>query len=933
NMEISETIKFRDICSLLNRVSKTNNKDKKCRIIKQYYASFCKHRERFREEQKMKPDMPEDGRSSFYCILRCLIPKSDNAREPYGLQVPTLGRVYIKVLQLSSQSKEAELLEARNFCSIRGDYAERVYRILKPRCSNSPSDLTLKEVHDMLDSVASENLLNTENVLTKLSQVASAEEQMWFVRLLLKSMQLSIAEQRIFDLLHEQAKAMYQACANLSKLCCHLADNKFTLVNGNLPQLGNGPAPLVVDITPFEHIRPQLCEVFPGNMEHIMASDVLYMETKMDGERFQLHYNEGRFKYISRNGIDYTNSFGSSYDDDNKLTMKLKHLLPIDMQSIILDGEMMIWDRLNQKYREKGENTDVKHLKEDRNWQPCFVVYDLLYWNGQNLLGIPYIQRMYKLRNLLREQEGVLQLMKSEKILSVEDFRAKFQQALDQHAEGVVLKKQNAVYRPGCRNGGGWYKVKADYIDGLTTEFDLLVIGGFYNRSRTFVESFLVGVLKYISHQQFEVYSVGKVSNCTQQRVLLNNTLKSHWHLLSQEQPPIWYHYRHTSAEGRPDVWIEPRNSVILQIKATDLNPSGAFALNMCLHFPRIQMWRNDKAWHECLSLEEYQQLKSNSNGGGGIKKIVKRNVSLEDFIGNQSKRRKMTPAEKRKLGLLTYEKQFDPSNVEKTSQLFEGFSVCILSAALNRRYTAQYLKSLVVQNGGTIVENPLPNNPSCIVVAGDISIRVQALCKSQKYDIVSMDWLLRACEKQRIKITPLDFICTTAEVKEKFAEVFDKYGDHYTEFVRSKHLKRICDAMIVDDVPDLDDEALNELENLIYPLKNINFFRNKNAYFYSIEPDSIHARLNFQWHGGNVIDDRNLEEAELNPDEILSKISYIFINLLQFDKGEFLPWLHERFSAQHLSHIQIVSIRWILDSHKARMLHDIKEYTWHDFD
>lgn len=63
-------------------------------------------------------------------------------------------------------AKEAELLEARNFCSIRGDYAERVYRILKPRCSNSPSDLTLKEVHDMLDSVASENLLSKSMILS-----------------------------------------------------------------------------------------------------------------------------------------------------------------------------------------------------------------------------------------------------------------------------------------------------------------------------------------------------------------------------------------------------------------------------------------------------------------------------------------------------------------------------------------------------------------------------------------------------------------------------------------------------------------------------------------------------------------------------------------------------------------------------------------------
>lgn len=58
-MDISETIKFRDVCVILNRIAKTENKDKKGRIVKQYYESFCKHREKFREEQKLKPDMPE----------------------------------------------------------------------------------------------------------------------------------------------------------------------------------------------------------------------------------------------------------------------------------------------------------------------------------------------------------------------------------------------------------------------------------------------------------------------------------------------------------------------------------------------------------------------------------------------------------------------------------------------------------------------------------------------------------------------------------------------------------------------------------------------------------------------------------------------------------------------------------------------------------
>lgn len=264
---------------------------------------------------------------------------------------------------------------------------------------------------------------------------------------------------------------------------------------------------------------------------------------------------------------------------------------------------------------------------------------------------------------------------------------------------------------------------------------------------------------------------------------------------------------------------------------------------------------------------------------------------------------------------------------IEKTSQLLEDFKVCILSAALSKGYTPEYLKSLVVQNGGTIVENPLPNNPTCIVVAGDASYRVQQLCKSEKYDIVSMDWFLRICEKQQIKLKPRDMLSMTPDLKKKFSEFYDKYGDHYTEFVSSKELKRICDNIKDETVPDLDDKQILELENLIYSDYNRNYFRAKCAYFYTFDHDSERSKLHYQWHGGSVLSDRNLIA---NIDDII-KISYIFINISQFDKTKFIDWLNERFS-QNLSQLQIVSIQWILDSHKARMLLDIKEYTWHDF-
>lgn len=277
-------------------------------------------------------------------------------------------------------------------------------------------------------------------------EVASVQEQKWFVRLLLKSMGLGITQEKVFQVMHSEAKTLYLRCNDLHRVCCLLADNRLEA------------DPTKTDIEPFMFVRPQLCETFPGNIEPLMAADVLYLETKMDGERFQLHISDGKYKWISRNGVDYSYRFGES-PSSGSLTPKLPPLLPMGLTSLILDGEMMVWN--GSRFCVKAENTDVKNIKY-ANQQPCFVAYDLLYLNGESYLDKPYAQRTFKLRDMIKEQQGVLQVMKPVKITSVEHFKTLFQAALDDNEEGVVLKKQNACYRPGVRNGGGWFKAKAD---------------------------------------------------------------------------------------------------------------------------------------------------------------------------------------------------------------------------------------------------------------------------------------------------------------------------------------------------------------------------------------------------------------------------------------------------------------------------------------
>ena len=42
-------------------------------------------------------------------------------------------------------------------------------------------------------------------------------------------------------------------------------------------------------------------------------------------------------------------------------------------------------------------------------------------------------------------------------------------------AEGLLLKDPASVYKANMRNKSGWYKVKPEYINGGTQEYDVII--------------------------------------------------------------------------------------------------------------------------------------------------------------------------------------------------------------------------------------------------------------------------------------------------------------------------------------------------------------------------------------------------------------------------------------------------------------------------
>ncbi|XP_008473862.1 DNA ligase 4 [Diaphorina citri] len=67
-----------------------------------------------------------------------------------------------------------------------------------------------------------------------------------------------------------------------------------------------------IEVVLFEPFRPMLSQRLDIQAieTDLRARDFYYVEPKFDGERFQLHYRDGKFKYFSRNGHEYTRTYG-----------------------------------------------------------------------------------------------------------------------------------------------------------------------------------------------------------------------------------------------------------------------------------------------------------------------------------------------------------------------------------------------------------------------------------------------------------------------------------------------------------------------------------------------------------------------------------------------------------------------------------------------
>jgi bifunctional non-homologous end joining protein LigD len=206
-----------------------------------------------------------------------------------------------------------------------------------------------------------------------------------------------------------------------------------------------------------EHIVPMLAK-----LSTLPPDDERWgYEIKWDGVRAVAYVEpSGATRLESRNLNDVTRQYPEAAAVGTALESK----------SAVLDGEVVAFDELGRPSFERLQGR--MHLTGDaaigdraRTRPIAYVIFDILYLGGRNLMRLPYTERRARL-----EQLGLNGPTWRTPAYRAGDGEALLAASAEQGLEGIVAKRLDSLYEPG-RRGGQWLKIK-------NTRRQELVIGG-----------------------------------------------------------------------------------------------------------------------------------------------------------------------------------------------------------------------------------------------------------------------------------------------------------------------------------------------------------------------------------------------------------------------------------------------------------------------
>ena len=398
-----------------------------------------------------------------------------------GIEVGIAEKLTIKSLASASGVSERAITAEYKAEGDLGTAAEKLFS-KKPQTSLEEESLTVEDVYDGLDRISraagSGSVETKVRELTGLISKASPVEAKYLVRTAMGRLRLGVADMTILDALAQaygngkQSRGpleyAYNRSSDLGLLAKRIASEGMRHIE-------------MISITVGVPVRPMLAERLPDAASILeKMHGVAAAEYKYDGLRIQAHITSKGVSLFSRRLENVTDQFPDIQQLLNEGVNSHEAVLegetvPIDKST----GELLPFQLVSQR---RGRKYELDKAVEEI--PVSMFAFDLLYADGTDYTGLPYLKRRQALEKLIRPNDR-LGLARQSTVHTAEELDNFMQRAIAEGCEGLMIKSVDAdsIYKAGSR-GWAWIKYKREYKSEMQDTVDLAVVGAFAGRGR-----------------------------------------------------------------------------------------------------------------------------------------------------------------------------------------------------------------------------------------------------------------------------------------------------------------------------------------------------------------------------------------------------------------------------------------------------------------